>query len=281
MNQPVSIPRFETIELSDREFDLLSRLVYDNCGINLGEHKRALLRARLTNRLRKLGLPSFKAYYEYVTEEGRDGEELIHMMDAISTNLTEFFREVQHFEFLRQVFFPRWAGEKMIRILSAGCSSGEEPYTIAICALEHFGVETEQKVRVHAGDLSRRMLARAQAGIYTMERVSKMAKEQLHRYFLKGTGPSIGLVRVAPEVRKLVRFERINLTLDLPFTESFHAIFCRNVAIYFDRPTQATVFERLGQLLVSGGNLFVGHSESMSYQRSTLRYVQPTVYVKC
>src|SRR4029077_13227037 len=127
-------------ELTEREFVLLSRLIYECSGINLGEQKQPLLRARLAKRLRALGLSTFKQYYFYVTECDQDGSELTHMLDAISTNLTEFFREPAHFGYLKGTFFPRWKNEPMIRILSAGCSTGEEPYSIAICAQETFGV---------------------------------------------------------------------------------------------------------------------------------------------
>jgi chemotaxis protein methyltransferase CheR len=273
-------PRFDSIELLDREFELLSRLIYDHCGIALGDHKRALMRARLTNRLRKLGFSTFKSYYEYVSDE-QNISELQHMLDAISTNLTEFFREPQHFVYMRETFFPRWQNLAVIRILSAGCSSGEEPYSIAISAAEYFGANVERKIQLHAGDLSGRMLARARAGIYTVNRASNLSSEQLHKYFLKGVGASEGLVRVAPEIRRFISFTRLNLTTDLPFTEQFHAIFCRNVAIYFDRHTQSAVFERLASLIVPGGSFFVGHSESLTSQRGTLKYVQPTVYEKC
>jgi chemotaxis protein methyltransferase CheR len=270
-----------TPELSPSEFERLSRLIYDRSGIHLNEHKHALVRARLGKRLRALKLPSFKAYLQLLSESGSEGVETIHLLDAISTNLTEFFREPRHFEYLAQTFFPRWKDEPVLRILSAGCSTGEEPYTIALCAREFFGLGAAKRVRILAGDLSTRVLAIARKGVYSAARLRHLPAARVKLGFLKGTGSSDGLYAVAPELRELVSFRRLNL-LQLPeLGTHFHAIFCRNVTIYFDRPTQQGVFRSCRDRLLPGGTFFLGHSESMLSQHDGFRYVQPTVYERC
>jgi len=266
-----------TPEISEREFALLSRLIYECSGINLGTQKQSLLRARLAHRLRALGFSSFKQYYTFVTECDLDGRELTRMLDAISTNLTEFFREPAHFDYMREVFFPRWNGEPVVRILSAGCSTGEEPYSIAICAHEFFGTAVG-KIRITAGDISTRALARAKAGIYRVDRVESVPGVRLRSSFLRGVGCSDGLVAIAPEIKACVEFAHLNVAEPFAFEQRFHGIFFRNVAIYFDRETQRRVFDRLGQMLVPGGNLFVGHAESLIAADNKFTYVQPSVY---
>lgn len=264
-------------DLSDREFNLLSRLIYECSGINLGQQKHSLLRARLSKRLRVLGLQSFKQYYFFITQCDPDGRELTHMLDAISTNLTEFFREPAHFDYLKHTLFPRLKDQPAIRILSAGCSTGEEPYSISICAEEYFGAAAN-KVQIIAGDVCTRVLAKAQAGIYNASRISALSRERVRGCFLRGVGSNQGLVAVTPEIRDRVSFMHLNLAEPLDVSGPFHAIFCRNVAIYFDRPTQMRVFEGLGRALVPGGILFVGHAESLISAAHEFSYVQPAVY---
>lgn len=267
-------------ELSEREFRLLSRLIYEQSGISLGEHKQSLVRARLARRLRVLRIPTFKKYYDFVMSGEEGSNEIQHLLDAISTNLTEFFREPAHFEYLKKVFFPRWKKEPHLRILSAGCSTGEEPYSIAICAREALGVEATPRVRISAGDICTRALARAKSGVYELEKIKSISGERLHASFLRGTGSNSGLVSVSPELRASIDFFPLNLTEPLPFNTTFHAIFCRNVAIYFDRPTRTKVFEKLGRHLAPDGTLFVGHAESMSEFNREYEYVQPSVYLR-
>ena len=267
-------------ELSERDFKLLSRLIHDHSGISLGEHKQSLVRARVVRRLRALGIPTFKKYYDYVTQDKDGQDEIRHLLDAISTNLTEFFREPAHFEYLKRVLFPRWKNEPQIRILSAGCSTGEEPYSIAICAKETFGAGGMNNVRIVAGDLCTRVLARAKAGVYELNKLKSLTGERLHGSFLKGTGSNTGLVSVIPDLRASIEFLHLNLTEPFPIDVAFHAIFCRNVAIYFDRPTRAKVFEKLGRQLVPGGTLFVGHAESLTEYSRDYEYVQPSVYLR-
>ena len=265
-------------ELSDREFMKLSQLIHELSGINLGEHKQSLLRARLVKRLRALGIPTFTDYYDFVTQGDSSGEESIHMLDAISTNLTEFFREPAHFDYLKDVFFRRWKNEPVIKILSAGCSTGEEAYSIAICNREVFGESASLKLKIVAGDICTRALARAKAGIYDTDKIKSISPQRLRANFMYGTGSSRGLVCVSPEVRSSVEFMHLNLTEPLHFNGPFHAIFCRNVAIYFNKATQAQVFEKLGRSLLPGGTMFVGHAESLTTFSRGFAYVQPAVY---
>jgi chemotaxis protein methyltransferase CheR len=264
-------------DMGEREFTLLSRLIYESSGINLGEQKQSLLRARLTKRLRALGLRTFKQYHFYVTQCDTSGQELTHMLDAVSTNLTEFFREPAHFAYLKDVFFPRWKEQPQIRILSAGCSTGEEPYSIAICAQEYFGAAA-RKVQIVAGDICTRVLARAKSGVYNAQRVNAIPRERLRAAFLRGVGSNDGFVAIAPELRECVEFVQLNLSEPLDVRGPFHGIFCRNVAIYFDKATQTRVFANLGRLLVRGGTLFVGHAESLISATHDFSYVQPAVY---
>lgn len=268
----------EPADMSQREFKLLSQLIYDWTGINLSDYKQPLLRSRLGKRMRALGLKTFSEYYDVVAGEGLHGAESIQMVDAISTNLTGFFREPAHFDFLKRVFFSHWKKEPCIRILSAGCSSGEEPYSIAICAREAFGESAISKVRITAGDISSRMLARAKSGVYPLKSVQTLPLERLHAHFLQGSGSMKGMVAVAPEVKTLIDFQRLNLSEPLPFDTHFHAIFCRNVAIYFDRPTQQKLVAQFSEALLPHGTLFLGHSESMFTENRHFSYIQPTVY---
>ena len=266
-------------ELTAGEYDAFCALIHARSGIHLGTQKNTLLRSRLSKRLRALGLNSFGEYYDYLRRKDPMGSELKRMLDAISTNLTEFFREDAHFEQLKQHFFERWKDAPEIRILSAGCSSGEEPYSIAMCAREALGTNAS-RIKIEAGDLSTQALAQAQSGVYTLEKVKNISAERLRAFFLRGTGPNMGLVSVGKELRGMVRFQRVNLMEPLPYTAPFHAIFCRNVAIYFDRPTQQDLMEKLQTQLVPGGTLYLGHSESLLHSPSTLTYVQPSVYEK-
>jgi chemotaxis protein methyltransferase CheR len=265
-------------DLTETEFRLLSRLIYQQSGINLGDQKQPLMRARLAKRLRVLGLPTFRKYYDYVTRHDEGGKEMIQMLDAISTNLTEFFREPHHFTYLKNVLFPRLRREPSVRILCAGCSTGEEPYSVAIVARESFSDAAQIKVRITAGDISTRALARAEAGLYAIDRLRGIPMERLCSSFLRGTGSSEGLAAVAPEVKALIEFQHFNLMEPLPYESHFDAVFCRNVAIYFDKKTQLEVFGRLARCLKPGGTLFLGHSESMASSNMGFRYVQPAVY---
>lgn len=271
-------------ELNQREFDQLSRLVYEKSGINLHEGKQELVRARLSKRLRETGLNTFQAYYDFVLREDT-GQELVALLDSISTNLTSFFREPAHFDYLRQEILPQMAerqglGSRRLWVWCAGCSSGEEPYTIALCLLEGLPSLIGWDVKIVATDISTRTLETAQAGIYKAERVSTVPRELLSRYFQRGVKEWAGHYRVKPSVRRLVDFRRANLLEGPPVAGQFEVIFCRNVMIYFDASTQERVIGIFRNHLLPGGILFIGHSESLARVKHNLRYLKPAVYSK-
>jgi chemotaxis protein methyltransferase CheR len=270
-------------ELTDQDFRRFSALVYEKCGINLHEGKKELVRARLAKRLRETGLKNFNAYYKFVTQ-GDNGNELVRMLDAISTNLTSFFREEKHFHFLKEVVFPTYVpAEKKpgfcgIRFWSAGCSTGEEPYSLAIWLLEYFGKSPHSDAKILATDISTKVLAQAKRGVYPAARLEKVPGTLVRKYFQRGYGRHEGYFRVKPSLRKLIEFKRFNLMEALPFKETFNLIVCRNVMIYFDKRTQQALVEKFYDVLLAGGYLFIGHSETLTGIEHQFRYVRPSIY---
>jgi chemotaxis protein methyltransferase CheR len=268
-------------DLTDREFNLLSRLIYECSGINLGQQKHSLLRARLAKRLRVLGLQSFKQYYFFITQCDPDGRELTHMLDAISTNLTQFFREPQHFDLLRREVLPPLVERRgPITAWSAACSTGEEPYSIAMTIADVVGDDALARATVLASDLSTKALRIARDGVYKAERVAALTHESRSRYFEQGTGAHRGLVRAAPGLRRMVEFRQENLLHLAPSDRLFDFIFCRNVMIYFDQPAQQRVIDALDRRLAPGGFLFISHAESLSGVSHGLTWVASAVYRK-
>lgn len=267
-------------ELTDSHFDEISRLVKTLCGINLHSGKRELVRARLTRRLRDLGLPSFDLYLERLRAD--EGEEIVALLDVLSTNLTRFFREPVHFDILEQRIANRreTVPDEPLRIWSAGCSSGEEPYSIAIRLLEAVGDDGCRDARILATDLSTRVLATAREGVYPRARLEEMDRTLVSRYFSTVRVGDQRHYRVCDRVRRLVHFARLNLMNHWPMSGPFSVILCRNVMIYFDKPTQQSLINRFWDLLEPGGVLFIGHSESLTGVTHRFRYVQPTVYEK-
>lgn len=266
-------------ELKDKDFEKISRLVYEQCGIHLHEGKRELVKARLGKRLRDGNFKSFSDYYQYVTtREGTD--ELIVMIDSISTNLTYFFREENHFTLLKQVL-PRLAeGKSRLRIWSAGCSTGEEPYSLAMIAKEMLGTTNAVTVSILATDISTRVLKQAASGVYADEKVNRIPQDMLRRYFQYGTGQSAGYFKVKKEIRDMIEFNRFNLMHPIPGDSRFQVIFCRNVMIYFDKITQNGLVNRYYDALDKGGYLFIGHSESLTGLNHAFQYIEPSVYRK-
>lgn len=273
-----------TVELSEAQFNEISKLVKDLCGINLHDGKKELIKARLTKRLRKLHIPSFEQYLEYVRND-TTGSELTAMLDALSTNLTSFFRESDHFEYLAQQVIPRVAINatrtgRRLRIWSAGCSSGEEPYSIAITVNETLSNLKMWDIKILATDISTRMLDRAETGIYDADRIKTVAPQLRNKYFdLVETRPQ-RLYQVKDNISSLVHISRLNLVAHWPMHGPFDAIFCRNVMIYFDKPTQEDLVSRYWNLLGPEGTLFIGHSESLTGINHQFKYAQPTVYEK-
>ena len=271
------------LTLGDRDFTFLSEFVYKHCGIVLNEQKRQLVQGRLLRRLRALNLPDFSAYCDVLRNS--PDEELGELASAISTNVTSFFREMHHYDLLINDLLPRWLEAKRdggrLRIWSAGCSSGEEPYALGMVlaeALERTGSKVDAKIL--ATDLSPQALGAARAGVYPFDRMGGISEERKSRWFLKGVGANEGMASVHPRIRELVTIQPLNLLHDWPMRGTFDAIFCRNVVIYFDKPTKARLFERYAGLLEKGGYLFLGHSESMYGLSDSFELVGRTVYRK-
>jgi len=264
------------LELSDQELSAVIRLVYERSGITLHDGKRALIMARLQKRVRHGGFVSFGEYLKYVRADP-SGDELTTLLDAIATNHTSFFREPQHFTFLSDVVLPQLAGSP-INAWSAACSTGEEPYTLAITALEKLGAGARASFKLIASDLSTKALTTAKGAVYKSDRVESVAPALLKKYFEKGLGSQDGLVRLAPDVRALVEFRRMNL-LDLPpIDRHFHFIFCRNVMIYFDAAVRQRVVSALERRLHPQGYLFIAHSESLNGISHRMKWIAPAVY---
>jgi len=271
-----------TSELRDIDFERISQLVYELCGINLHDGKKELVRARLNKRLRNGNFGSFAQYFKYVTtEEGSD--ELIVMIDSLSTNLTSFFREEKHFRKLHEIL-PEMVGASSrcrFRIWCAGCSTGEEPYSLAITLKEVLnGRGQGADLKIMATDISTRVLRAAAAGIYSGDRIKKIPQLLLRKYFQMGQGKWQGNYRVKKDLKNIVEFMRFNLMEKPSFDEPFDIIFCRNVMIYFDKETQGRLIDRFYNCLKEKGWLFIGHSESLTGLNHSFKYIEPSVYRK-
>lgn len=273
-------------DISDREFEMFRKLIFEKSGINLHQGKRELVRTRLGSRLRRLGFRTYREYYKYV-EDDKSGDELVNLLDAISTNLTSFYREMNHFQFLIKTIIPemverkRAAGVREARAWSAGCSSGEEPYSIAFTLMDHMETIQTWDVKILATDISTQMLERAAGGLYTEEQAKTLPRNILLKYFTREDVDGKKMYRIRDEVKEVVFFKRFNLvTSGFPFKRKFDFIFCRNVMIYFDKPTQQTLVNKFYSVLAGGGYLLIGHSESLTGIRHQFKYVQPTIYQK-
>ena len=268
-----------SFDLTEAHFNKVKDLLYRICGISLKAGKEGLVKARLSKRLRALGMDSFDSYLEYV-EKDRTQEELPILVDAMTTNKTSFFRESQHFDFLSQKLLPQWQHKRKMRFWSAACSSGEEPFTLAMVLREKLADIDARDVRILATDISPTVLNAARQGSYTKERVDEVPAPLRHKYFT-GVGPRPQqLYEVDAAVQKLVHFAQLNLMDPWPMQGPFDAIFCRNVMIYFDKETQGALIRRFHDLLIPGGHLFIGHSESLTGIEHPFRYVQPALYVR-
>lgn len=266
--------------ITTEEFHRFRALIYDESGISLSEQKKSLLASRLSKRLRDLDLATFSEYYAKVTKD-QTREEFTRMLDLISTNKTDFFREPKHFEFLRERVIPELERTKSIRIWSSACSTGEEPYTIAMTLLENVQHPAQWDFKILASDLSTRVLAKAASGTYDEERVRDVPPDIVKRHFLRGRGESTGLLKVKPHLADMIRFQRLNLMDDeFPIKSPLDLIFCRNVMIYFDRPTQETLVNKFYRYLKPGGYLLIGHSESLQWVTHPFKSIAPTIYWK-
>lgn len=274
-----------SVELLDNEFTVISELVLEKAGINLHAGKKELVRARLSNIIRNGNFGTFSNFFEHTIQD-QSGNELVRLLDAISTNLTYFFRESKHFNFMAEAFLPEIISSRAnsrpnrLRIWSAGCSTGEEPYSIAMTLLDHLPSINSMDVKILATDLSTRVLKVASNGVYNDDKVSGVPFETIKKYFKKGHGSAAGSYLVKNTVKRLVTFRRLNLIDAFPIYGPFDLIFCRNVMIYFNKDTRQQLVERFYKIIREKGYLFMGHSESLSLINNNFRYVQPTIYKK-
>ena len=273
------------LELTEKDYANFSALIYKKCGINLHEGKKELLKARLSKLLHQYNFDSIRDYYKFVIND-ESGQEIIPLLDSISTNLTYFFREPAHFDFLARTAIPtlvkshKDSSKKKLNIWCAGCSSGEEPYSIAMTVIESLPDPRQWEVNILATDISTRMLSTAAKGIYAEERAGKIPHELKRHYFQKGTKRWNGYLRIKPSLRELISFKRFNLMEAFSFETRFEIIFCRNVMIYFDKSTQQNLFRKFYDVLKKEGYFFIGHSESLTGFDHKFRYIQPSIYTK-
>lgn len=267
--------------LSDRDFEGICRLVRKSCGIHLSADKRSLIEARLTRRLRARSLDSFHDYCKYLFRTP-DEEELTNFINCITTNKTDFFREPRHFELLTNTVIPALSPlRKPLLVWSAACSSGEEPYTIAIILSEYQQTHPDFSFRIFGSDISTDALKQATRGVYSAEIAEPIPIHLRRKYLLRSRNRHDDRVRINPELRSLVNFERLNfMDDDYGLDQKAHVIFCRNALIYFDRRTQTNIVGKLLRYLVPGGYLFIGHSENLNSMKLPLEKIAPAMYQK-
>jgi chemotaxis protein methyltransferase CheR len=269
-------------EPTDGDFDSLRALILKHAGIHLNESKKALVYGRLARRVRELGLATFGEYHRRVTE---DDEELVELLDRITTNETHFFREPHHFEYLERVVVPGLVADadaglraRHVRVWSAGCSTGEEPYSVAMTLLERLPPSAGWSIDIVATDLSTRVLDVAHGATWPIARAGEIPEALLKRHMLRGIGARAGLLRASPQLRAMVRVERLNLNEDEFPAGPFDVVLCRNVLIYFHPVRRLQVLERLLDTLAPCGLLFVGHAESVHGLAARAQCVSPTIY---
>lgn len=276
---------FQQVDLPDRDFKRISQVVYDHCGINLTSDKKGLVRSRLSKILRKHGYTSYKEYLDLVLIKS-DTPEFTEFIDLLSTNLTSFFREQKHFDYLREILIPRLLSEGShmsrfrLRGWSAACSTGEEPYTLAMTLLEALPDLRNADIRVLASDISTRVLHKAKAGQYPVARLATVPPALRKKYFTECVDGGAPGLSANEELRKMLIFKQINLMDEWPLTTPLDFIFCRNVLIYFDKPTHQALVERFYKILKPGGVLFIGHSESLSGIQHKFKNARPSIYIK-
>jgi len=278
----VAEEREREFHFSDKEFKFISKLVGERTGIVLSDAKRQMVYGRLSRRLRQLNLKKFSEYCDLLTS-GHEGE-LIEFTNAITTNLTAFFRENHHFEHLKNTVLPELirknAHKKRMRIWSAGCSSGEEPYSIAMCVREALPKSSGWDVKILATDLDSNMVERGKKGIYTTERVEGLTEARMKKWVKRGTGENADKVRMSQDLRDLITFKELNLMHDWPIKGPFDFMFCRNVVIYFNKDTQRELFDRYANILADDAHLYIGHSESLNTVTDRFNLLGQTIYKK-
>jgi chemotaxis protein methyltransferase CheR len=279
-----SRPISKSSAMSAREFGLFSQFIERTCGIRMPDSKKLMLESRLQKRLKFLRLSSFRAYYDYLISRQGMREELVSMIDVVTTNKTDFFREAAHFTYLTESVLPRLSEieiQNSVKIWSAGCSSGEEPYTLAMTLSEYARNRQGFRYAILATDICTDVLKSAHLGIYEEEKIAPIPYEMKKRYLLRSKDKNKGVVRICPELRSAVTFRRLNFmdeTFDIATPQRI--IFCRNVMIYFDRQTQEILLNKFCRHLLPGGYLFLGHSETLNGLDVPLVQVNSTIYRK-
>jgi chemotaxis protein methyltransferase CheR len=270
-------------DLTEKEFLLFKELIYRETGISMSDKKKKLIVARLSKRLRALRLSSFTEYYQYICESPDADDEVVNLINRVTTNKTDFFRERHHFDFLGNELFPqmiaeaRKTGGRKLRVWSAGCSSGEEPYTLAMTISEAFKNERGWDIKILATDLDTEILQRAITGAYPTQAILPVPKEYLPKYFYRSGESYV----VCDALKSLISFRRLNLMDEnFPMKHPFDIIFCRNVIIYFDAQTKDVLLTKYHKHLKGKGYIFIGHSESLMHMKSKFRYLKHTIYQK-
>lgn len=252
-------------KFTDKDFSFIRKLIGESTGIVLAEAKRQMVYGRLARRLRELGLKDFKSYCDLI--KNGDSDEVTKFTNAITTNLTSFFREKHHFDHLSNILLPELLTRNQhtgqIRIWSAGCSTGEEPYSIAMVVQEFFATHPNWDIKILATDLDTNVLSTARAGIYNLEKINGISEKRKKRWLRRSKSDSSDKVKVSCELQEMISFKQLNLLEEWPFHGPFDLIFCRNVIIYFSKDTQRVLVERYSEKMVDQGSLFLGHSESL------------------
>jgi chemotaxis protein methyltransferase CheR len=271
--------------ISNADFGRLRSLIYEQSGISLNADKKTMLELRIKRRVRGLNLNSFAEYCEYLFGPKGQKQEIVHLIDVVSTNKTDFFREPDHFDFLAQKALPdlmaRNESGRPLLFWSAGCSTGEEPYTLAMVLSEYRLAQPGFRFRVLATDISTTVLAKAGKGVFKRDVIHPVPADLQRKYFMRSRDPASQMLRVVPELRRLVEFRRLNfMDADFGIRQKVDAVFCRNVIIYFDRPTQKRIMQKLANQLLAGGYAFVGHSETLHDMDLPLVPIAPSLYRK-
>jgi len=266
--------------ITERDYSRLRRLVYDEAGIALGPNRKTMLEVRIKRRLKELAIPSYGDYCDYLFSQHGLKKELLHLIDVVTTNKTDFFREPRHFEFLTTTALAASApGRRPVVVWSAGCSTGEEPYTLGMVLSEYGLTHPGFTFRILATDISTTVLEKARMGIYSTSAIQPVPAAFKLKYFMHSRDRNSDRVRVVPELRRFVEFRRLNfMNSDYGISEKVDVIFCRNVIIYFDRPTQQSILEKLTRCLVYGGYLFMGHAETLHELDLPIIQVAPALY---
>lgn len=278
----MAIKKEREFKFTTKDFNTIREMVYDGTGIKLSDVKEDMVYSRLSKRLRVTGMTQFSDYCDFL-QDNKNSDEYTNFTNAITTNLTSFFREKHHFEHLKDTLLPALVKSntnKKIRIWSAGCSTGEEPYSLAITIKEFFKNDDSWDIKILATDLDTNVLEKAASGVYTEDRIENLSKAMMSRWFRKGQKDNAGLVMASPELRDLISFRQLNLMQGWPMKGPFDFIFCRNVVIYFDKPTQKKLVERYSSLTREKGHLFMGHSESLNNVTNDYELIGHTIYQK-